>query len=105
MNTLTVSYPVQYTDEDLHAILDGAHIAYWCRDVHWGLDFRHIYFCRDEGSRDGVMTRDRLIAALATWLRTHPKAVVDGRLSLDSIDGPAADSIVQLAVFGEVVFG
>lgn len=52
-----------------------------------------------------ILTRDMLLIGLGRWLLwTRRAAVKDGRIDPGQIDADAADSIVQFALFGEILY-
>lgn len=117
-----VPVDVEVTDYDLYCILEsacgGAGCHYWAdlinnqpEDPTDGLDnilYRFILddmplYIHDMGEqRWTLMTRSMLLRGIG-------KYIVDGGTrgfaAIDDVDGPAADAMIQFAIFGEQVYG
>lgn len=120
-------YEVAVTDEDIDDIMVSAlesGITYWCRRAEvigerkgegWG----HEQIARGGGLmlRDTEddekyeLNREKFLNGLKLYLR-NPRysdmlEIKDGEIHLDTcyIDANEADSIIQLAVFGEIIYG
>lgn len=128
-STIRVTLPLTITDEDIDDIMSSAldWISYWCERVEVVGDYLGEY-ASEQISRGGelrfypieeitdndpdyfVLDRTKLITALRSWVSDYGSYVgniiEEGRILLDTgnIDGPCADSIIQLALFGEKVF-
>ena len=133
-NTIRVNLPTIITNEDIDDIMSSAldWISYWCEKVEVVGDYLGEY-ASEQISRGGELrfylveaitdndpeyfslNREKLIKGIYTWFDTVDDdarfEVIDidftsFLLGLDTgyIDGPRADSIIQLALFGEEVF-
>lgn len=130
--TIKVILPLTITDEDIDDIMSSAldWISYWCERVEVVGDYLGEY-ASEQISRGGelrfypieeitnndpnyfVLDRTKLLTALRSWVNDYGSYVGniieegrEGRILLDTgnIDGPCADSIIQLALFDEKVF-
>lgn len=123
--SLTVVVTTEDIDDIMVSALEGG-ITYWCQEAEvigervgegWG----HEQIARGGGLRlhdreDGKhydLTRENFLAGLKKYLQ-HP--LYDGTIQLGThedamildcgmIDAPAADQIIQYAVFGDVIYG
>lgn len=116
MKTYTVRRSVELTEEDLDNIVDSAinWCAYWCDLLEYGKEptskvtamseaLSHggtLVFHIDEPFEEGgktkfELTTDKLLTSLEYF----------DQYDLEDVDGPMADSILQYALFGEVVYG
>lgn len=112
------------TQEDVDDIMVGAlegGITYWCCKAEVVEDEYYGEYASDQISRGGSLRLydseddEEYILTLDKFLKGIKLAIKDGygndwlgddaRLDLMNIDGEAADVIVQMALFGEVVFG
>lgn len=133
-NTIRVNLPAFITNEDIDNIMSSAldWISYWCdrvevvgdylgeyasEQISMGgeLRFYPIEAITDNDPEYFSLNREKLIKGICAWFDTVDD---DARfevinidftsylLSLDTgyIDGPRADLIIQLALFGEDVF-
>lgn len=120
----TVSYSgkVNLTAEDIDDIMSGAldYIGYWCRRAKVVGEYLGEYASEQiarggtlilydaESSDKWELTRDKFLKGFQLWLENGMDiyhGVSERELDTSVIDGPAADCIVQYALFGEVVFG
>lgn len=119
-----VKRDVIVTQEDIDDImvcaLEGG-INYWCSSAEVIEDEYYGEYASDQISRGGSLRLydseddEEYTLTLDKFLKGIQLAIKDGygndwlgddaRLDLMSIDGEAADVIVQMALFGEVVFG
>lgn len=130
-NTIRVTLPLTITDEDIDDIMSSAldWISYWCKKVEVAGDYLGEY-ASEQISRGGelrfypieeitdndpdyfALDKRKFLDAIAIWLDALAVYVGDVLyvgdeslgLAVGEIDGPRADSIIQLALFGEDVF-
>ena len=114
---------VSLTQEDVDNIMVSAlegGINYWCRKVKVNGKYLGEY-ASDQISRGGMLTlydaesSDKWELTLNKFLNGMKLAIeqgfgawvkpADGSIDVGNIDADVADAIVQLALFGEVVFG
>lgn len=120
---ITAAIPVILKAEDIDdimmAALDGG-ITYWCREAEVVGEYRGV-LASEQISRGGTLrlhdaessdvwelTRDKFIEGFKRWLEegfVDTGVLVGGQIDTSEIDAYRADSIVQLALFGELVFG
>lgn len=112
------------TQEDIDDIMAGAlegGITYWCCKAEVVEDDYYGEYASEQISRGGSLRLydneddEQYILTLDNFLKGLRLAIKDGygndwfsddaRLDCAMIDGEAADIIVQMALFGEVVFG
>ena len=119
----TMLVPVTITSEDIDdimvAALEGG-ITHWCRRVEVVGESLGEY-ASDQISRGGslmlydIESSDKWELTLDKFLRGLTKAIEDGApitinaedgsVDMSDMDADCADTIVQYALFGEVVFG
>ncbi len=121
---LEITRKIKITDEDIDDIMVSAlegGICYWCRKAEVVEDEYYGEYASDQISRNGslrlydsegdevyVLTLDKFMRGLQLAFEQgyYHSYWLDGDMldtcQIDSID---ADVIVQLALFGEVVFG
>lgn len=121
----SVSYEstVRLTSQDIDDIMVDAFeggITYWCGKADVVGDYLGEY-ASDQISRGGSLvlydngssdkwelTLEKFLNGIKLWLMNDADVyhgVHEGRLDAGQLDSCAADSIVQYALFGEVVFG
>lgn len=125
MMDLELNLAVRVTDEDIDDIMSSAldRISYWCGacEVKGGKylgDYASeqisrggtliLYEAEDDGKWE--LTKEKFIEGLKIYFRNYPLDVLDvldGSLIIDCgmVDGEVADTIVQYALFGELVYG
>ena len=116
----TVFLTVENIDDIMVSALEGG-ITYWCdrakvdeekRCGAWG----HEQIARGgalllreiDSSNEWELTRGNFLLGFKKWLESDGDkygAVYDGKVDCGKIDGPAADCIIQYALFGELIFG
>ena len=127
---LEVTLKIQLSDEDIDDIMSTAlegGINYWCDEVEVAGDYLGKY-ASDQISRGGMLkihdvNEDKVyILTKEKFLEGFKKYVKQGNVSIDrelnngiytgnlicdtcNIDANDADSIIQLSLFGEEVFG
>lgn len=128
MEKMNLKVSITITDQDLSDILTTAlegGINYWARGVEVvDRNYRGVasevleyggalFIIGDEDARgyfkkDGLIDKNILINAITKFLKTSPTFIYhsEGEWLLDvgNIDASAADVIIQLAVFGEVIY-
>ena len=109
---ISVILKAEDIDDIMMAALDGG-ITYWCREAEVVGEYRGV-LASEQISRGGTL---RLHDAESSdvWELTRDKFIeggfvdtgvlVGGQIDTSEIDAYRADSIVQLALFGELVFG
>ena len=129
VRVLTVAFPVRVAVEDIDDIMVSAlegGICYWAdearvdelrRKSEWGHEqiarggmlAIHVTEPFEDGKEWYVLTLDKFLRALNRWLENNPDSLVPEndwyRIDCGQVDAVGADNIVQLALFGEVVFG
>lgn len=113
MNNLVT---IELTDEEVNDILDAAlysGISYWASDLEKVKDSKepkHIEYL-SEALTNGWALKLKDTEEDMTYKLTKQKflsgigqAVREGYAKLDDIDAPAADCIVQCALFGKVMY-
>lgn len=115
--TITVGLTKEDVDDIVTTALEGG-ITYWCRKAKVNGEYLGKY-ASDQISRGGTLTLydsesddkweltlPKLLEGVKMWItNAGAKAIENGELDTCTIDGDAADSIVQYALFGELVFG
>lgn len=117
--TIEVNFTSQDIDDIMVCALEGG-INYWCRQAKVVGKYLGEY-ASDQISRGGTLilydaeSSDKWELTLGKFLNGMKLAVeqgvglsfnpADGSIDTGDIDADAADAIVQLALFGEVVFG
>ena len=121
---LEITRKIKITDEDIDDIMVSAlegGICYWCRKAEVIEDEYYGEYASDQISRNGslrlydseedevyVLTLDKFLRGLQLAFEQgyYRSYWLDGdTLDTCQIDSADADVIVQLALFGEVVFG
>ena len=105
-------------DDIMSAALDSG-ITYWCARAEVVGDYLGEY-ASEQISRRGVLklydlesddvwelTFEKFLTGLRLWIENErPYMVIEGvKLDIGSIDAPAADAIIQYALFNDIVFG
>lgn len=107
-------------DDIICTALEGG-ITYWCDRARVDGDYRGTY-ASDQVSRGGglflhdseeneeiYLNLENFLIGLHNYLETDSKILVykDGHLVVDTcqVDADIADQIIQLAIFGEVIYG
>lgn len=120
---MTVSVTAQDIDDIMANALEGG-INYWCTEAEvveecrvadWGHEqiarggklLLHLDEPFDEkGTEVYELTLDKLLYGIQVWLANGgASAVTDESIDTCQVDDVASDSIIQYAVFGELVFG
>lgn len=105
-------------DDIMSAALDGG-ITYWCRKAEVVGEYRGEYASEqiswggslklyDMESEDvWELTFEKFMTGLRLWIEEErPYMVIEGiKLDVSSIDAPAADAIIQYALFNDIIFG
>ncbi len=92
-------------------------IPQWVKD-RGDAKYKHLWMCIADGvsmqvydvheEKEYELTRDKLVKGVRSFFTKYPhfykEAVYEGEFDTGAIDAAAADSILQLAVFGEVVY-
>lgn len=115
---------IKVTQQDVDDIMGTAldcGISYWCYRAEVVGEYRGEY-ASDQISRGGVLklydrednsvhmlTLDGFLNGMKLWIESGAcyewGAVENNKLETGQIDAVAADSIVQYALFGEIVYG
>lgn len=117
---IVVNLTEQDIDDIMVSALEGG-INYWCREAEVLEEKRCAEWGHEQIARGGVLilhdaeSRNKWELYLANflngfklWLENGGDvygAVNDGKVDCGEIDAECADSIIQYAVFGEVVYG
>lgn len=118
----TAEVPITLTMQDIDDIMSTAldYITYWCKRVEVGEGTYLGEYASDQISRNGtlvfydaesedkwMLTLDRFIAGFKAAVKNGYGTdwFEDGKIEIGFIDGPAADAIVQYALFEELMFG
>lgn len=124
---INVTLKLTLTSEDIDDImvtaLEGG-ITYWCYRAmvlgeylgsyasdqisrHGTLRLFIMPECLDDGEPESYdLTLDKFIQGVMKYVaEINPGIVENGRLDVCNIDAPAADTIIQYAIFDEVVYG
>ena len=116
----TISFVVSGDDIDdiMSVALDGG-ITYWCGRAEVVGDYLGDY-ASEQISRGGALklhdiegdgvfdlTLDKFLVGLRLWIENERTFELTdaGRLDVTEIDAAAADTIIQYALFNEVVYG
>ena len=126
--------PLEVTDEDIDDIMVSAlegGICYWCTDAEIVAGGYSGTFASEQISRGGalrlrpfdmdegeyLLTRGSFMEGFRKYIQAgHTECIVrkadkfgvyTGKLGIDpgKIDAPAADCIIQYAVFGDIIYG
>lgn len=122
--SVTAEIKVTLTQEDIDDIMVSAlegGINYWCRRAEVIEDYRVAEWGHEQISRGGKLilydresndkwdlTLEKFLKGFKLWLENGGDkygAVGGGEVDCCNIDAGCADEIVQLAIFGEVMFG
>lgn len=113
MKTYKIPTDIEITEEDIDNIVDAAinWCSYWCRLLEYGTEPKDCKFMSEALSHGGTLvfhldesyerrgkfelTTDKMLKGLAAY-HDH---------DFDNFDGPMSDAVLQLALFGEVVYG
>ena len=105
-------------DDIMSAALDGG-ITYWCGRAEVVGEYLGEY-ASEQISRGGTLklydiedgtvselTLDKFLNGLRLWIENERAFELTdaGRLDVGQIDAPAADTIIQYALFNDVIFG
>ena len=118
---LEVKFNVEVTNQDIDDImctaLEGG-ITYWCRraEVVGGRylgEYAHEQISRGgslmlygaKSSDKWELTLDKLKQGLTVWVQNNPDILLSGEIDEVDINADCTDTIIQYALFGEVVFG
>lgn len=119
--TLKIEQDVKISPIDIDGImvtaLEGG-ITYWCNEARTVGEFLGSY-ASDQISRNGTLilhdseddknyelTLAKFLEGLKLYIEDgNTEALCDGRIDPGNIDADGADSIIQYAIFGEVIFG
>lgn len=121
---ITVETELQISKEDIDDIMSAAlegGITYWADSAEVGPEGFLGEYASENISRGGILiihdaeddvehtlTLDKLIGGIKLFISNGlaPNGMVwAGEIDTCQVDGEAADAIVQLALFGEVVYG
>jgi len=103
-------------DDIMCSAIEGG-ISYWCSEAEVVGNYLGTY-AHEQISRGGtlrlhdveedeqyLLTRGKFISGLKLFLANRPDLVNEhGHIDVGNIDGNCADCIVQLALFGELIF-
>lgn len=119
-HTLPIFCMAMVTDENIDDIMTTAlegGISYWCSKAETVGPYLGEY-ASDQISRGGMLllhdseepkiyelTLDKFLKGLRLYLKDFPCLVTEDGLDTGDIDAEGADCIVQLSLFGEVVYG
>ena len=119
-------FEYKITDENINDILVTAiegGINYWCGKVEVkGNDYKGAKYASDavsagaviilhdaEGIEDSVeIDKVKIVEAVERYIQENGTGIVDldsGEIDCGQVDAEVADVIIQLAAFGEVVYG
>ena len=117
--SIKVRLTVQDIDDIMVSALEGG-ITYWCNRAEVIEEKRVADWGHEQIARDGMLklhdyesdeiydlTLEKFLNGFKLWLEDGGDihgAVEDGKVDCCIIDGPAADSIIQYAIFGELVY-
>ena len=117
---IVVNLTEQDIDDIMVSALEGG-INYWCREAEVLEDKRCAEWGHEQIARGGILTlqdaegtdkweltREKFLSGFKLWLENGGDkygAVSGGKVDTGEIDAECADSIVQYALFGEVVYG
>ena len=118
--SIKVRLTVQDIDDIMVSALEGG-ITYWCNRAEVIEEKRVADWGHEQIARDGMLklydyesdevydlTLEKFLNGFRLWLEDGGDkygAVENGRVDCCEIDGEAADSIIQYAIFGELVYG
>ena len=120
--TLEVTLTAEDIDDIMCAALEGG-ITYWCCRAEVVNAFLGEYAseqisrggtiklyvdpdCLDEGEPATYeLTLEKFLSGVCSYVaEINPGIVENGRLDVGNIDAPAADAIIQYAIFDEIVY-
>lgn len=118
------THPIFVTIEDIDDIMTSAlegGITYWADDAEVNEDKRVSDWAHEQIARGGMLlihdsyddkthelTLEKFLTGFKRWVELgldHWNAITGGTVDCCHIDGPCADNIIQLALFGEVIYG
>lgn len=121
---VVATHPIFITTEDIDDIMTSAlegGITYWADDADVPEDKRVADWGHEQIARSGVLiihdfvedetyelTLEKFLTGFKLWAELgldHYNAITGGTVDCCQIDSSCADSIVQLALFGEVIYG
>lgn len=122
--TVEVKSDVTLTQQDIDDIMVSAlegGINYWCREAEVVEEKRCAEWGHEQITHDGglilhdaesndkwELTREKFLEGFKLWLENGGDkygAVSNGEVDCGEIDAECADSIIQYAIFGEVIYG
>lgn len=122
--TVEVKSDVTLTQQDIDDIMVSAlegGINYWCREAEVVEEKRCAEWGHEQIAHDGglilydaesndkwELTREKFLEGFKLWLENGGDkygAVSNGEVDCGKIDAECADSIIQYAIFGEVIYG
>ena len=122
-HSLTVAFNFVVSGEDIDDIMSAAMdggITYWCGRAEVVGDYRGEY-ASEQISRGGTLklydieepktvyelTLEKFLTGLRLWIENERafSLTAGGRLDIGQIDAPAADTIIQYALFNDIVYG
>lgn len=116
---IEVTLTAENIDDIMVGALEGG-ITYWCHKAEVVGDYLGEYASEQiarggslklydmESGEKHWLDREKFLKGFKLWLEQgydQYGAVAGGEVDCCNIDGDAADSIIQLALFGEVVYG
>lgn len=122
-NTITISKTIKVTDDDLIDIMASAMtgIAYWARDCEKidksdrgeyyesAITKHGFYITEDETDERLVLDKETILKGLDLYINgdyEYSNDLLDGEsLDCSMIDDCVSDCIVQLGIFGELIYG
>ena len=121
---VVATHPIFITTENIDDIMASAlegGITYWADAADVPEEKRVADWGHEQIARDGVLmihdfeegetyelTLDKFLTGFKLWVELgldHYNAVHSNHVDTCQIDGPCADNIIQLALFGEVLYG
>lgn len=121
---VVATHPILITTENIDDIMVSAlesGISYWADDAEVPENKRVADWAHEQIARGGVLlihdfvedetyelTLEKFLTGFKLWVEKgldHYNAVNGGEIDCCHIDSSCADSIVQLALFGEVIYG
>ena len=121
-HAISAVFNITVSNEDIDDIMVSAlegGIAYWCKEAEVVGDYRGEY-ASEQISWDGALrlhdceddavyelTLPKFLNGLRLWIENeHAFELTDaGRLDIGQIDALAADTIIQYALFNDVIYG
>lgn len=122
-NTITISKSIKVTDDDLIDIMASimTGIAYWARDCEKvdktdkgefyesAITKHGFYITEDETDERFVLDKETILKGLDLYINgdyEYSNDLLDGEsLDCSMIDDCVSDCIVQLGIFGELIYG